>query len=185
MAMLLAMAVPGFSAWMANSKVRSAAVALVEDLRKAQGEAVRRSHQVALVRTTAAPTAANVASSASGTNWYLRVINLLAAELSTDSALDNGGFFIRGETMATSLGVSISGDAMICFNSLGRPVSNTTTTSDGFVLACAAPASDSAPRTFEIRRSGADRRLDVTVSLGGKIRVCDHDKAIADSPDGC
>jgi type IV fimbrial biogenesis protein FimT len=182
---LVVAAVPGFSAWLANSRVRSVAEAMAADMLKAKNEASHRSHQIAFVRTAAAPTTATAAASTSGDKWYLRVNNLVPGELSTDSAMDGGGFLVRGETLAAQYGVSISGPAMICFSSSGRLVANTTTTSDGFVLNCAAPTV-AAPATFNITRTGADRPLRLTVALGGMIRMCDPAKTLsATAPDGC
>lgn len=184
MALLAAFAIPGYSNWVGNSRVRSATEALANDLRRAQAEAVRRSHQVALVRTTGNPTSATVAASNSGTNWFVRVINLVATEVAGDSAMDGGGFFVKGETTARQLGVTINGDTMICFNSLGRPVANSTTTSDAFTLTCTAPTATQ-PKQFNIAHTSADRPLRITVDIGGKIRTCDPAKSISASPDGC
>jgi type IV fimbrial biogenesis protein FimT len=78
--------------------------------------------------------------------------------------------------------VSVNGAALTCFNSTGRQVSNTAT---GLGVDCTAPASATTPSAFNVTKTGADRSLRVQVYLGGQIRMCDINKSISSSPDGC
>lgn len=188
---LLALAVPSFADWIANSRVRSTADALQNAIRKAQAEAIRRSHQTVLVMTTATTPAALSPASAAGTNWFIRLVTLAGVAETTASTMassGSGSFVIASETFGSVNGVVLaSSNPMICFNTLGRLTPNTNTTTDGYLLNCAVPASPAAPVTYDISRFGASLRLRVTVSLGGQVRMCYPDKPAlsASSPDGC
>lgn len=175
-AILVMAAVPSFQTWIAGARVRSVAESLQNSLRLSQSEALRRSRQAAFALTNATP-AIQAAPVANGTNWYARVLPLV------DSEAVDGTYYIGGETFARQAGVKIEGPALICFNSLGRMVSNEAT---GLGAACAAPASAVDPVTYTISKTGADRRLIVQVYLGGKVRMCDEAKKLsAGNPDGC
>ncbi|GAB4059385.1 prepilin-type N-terminal cleavage/methylation domain-containing protein [Uliginosibacterium sediminicola] len=190
---LLAAAIPSFHAWMSNSRVRLVADTLQNDLRKAQAEAVRRNHQTALILTasTSSLSALNATGSTTGGNWFMRVVNANSSE-STSDATVGGSYFLGASTIGANYGVSMSAStAMVCFNSIGRPVTNSSAAnlpSGGtYNLACTAPADAATPLTYTL--SGATssvRSLKVTVSLGGQIRMCDPAKTLSSSnPDGC
>ncbi|GAA5157917.1 pilus assembly FimT family protein [Viridibacterium curvum] len=186
MALLAALAGPELAAWIANSRVRSAAEALQNDLRKAQAEALRRNHQVAFVLTETQPVAANVASvvaNAAGRYWMLRVVSTTEQ---ANAASIGGSYFVKGETIGRQLDVTVKAtNAMLCFNTMGRLAANTANTIDGLALSCAVPGA-TAPAQFDISRTGADRPLRVTVSLAGQVRMCDPSKTLsATKPDGC
>ena len=175
-AILLMAAVPTFRAWIAGARVRSVAESLQNSLRLSQAEAVRRSRQTALVMTNAQP-ALKAAPAMNGRNWYAQVLPRLENEVADDND------YIAGETFARQSNVKVEGPAMLCFNSMGRLVSNSAT---GLGVDCSAPGSAVEPMLYTISAPGADRRLRVQVYLGGKIRMCDLAKTLADGhPDGC
>jgi len=171
MSILMFLAVPNLKTWMANNRVRTVADALQNALRQAQGEAVKRSRQAKFVLTDKDP-ALSATSSATGPNWYIQSLPLTGSA-ETASSSD----FVRGETIARQYAVSVTGGSpVLCFNSLGRLVSNTT-------VGCTAP-SDSV--TYTLNTSGADRKLAVQVYAGGRVRMCDPNKTLSTSnPDGC
>ena len=171
LAMLLTAAIPAIGNWIANARVRSVAEELQNGVRLAQTEAVRRSRQTVFALTNAQPslTAAPVDD---GSNWFVRALPLFATEVV------DGTFFAQGGTLAQQGAVSIDGPALICFNSLGRQVANAAT---GLGANCT-PAD---PIVYDISRAGSDRALRVQVFLGGRMRMCDPAKLIADQPDGC
>ena len=75
MSVLMAIALPAFSDYIRNVKVRTEAEAFVSGLQLARAEAVRRNVPVQFVLTSDAPIEANVASptqSTSGPNWIVR-----------------------------------------------------------------------------------------------------------------
>lgn len=176
-AILLMAAVPSFQAWIAGARVRSVAESLQNSLRLTQSEAVRRSRQTALVTTNAQP-ALKAVPATNGKSWYAQVLPRLENETQDDSD------YIAGETFARQSNVTIEGGpALLCFNSMGRLVSNNAT---GLGADCSAPTSTVEPVVYTISATGADRSLRVQVYLGGKIRMCDVAKKLADGhPDGC
>jgi type IV fimbrial biogenesis protein FimT len=165
-AILLRLAIPSFTTWIRNTQMRSVAEALQNGIRSAQSEAVRRNRQVVFALTNDEP-ALNANAVDNGRNWVIRTVPALADEASE---------FVEGGSFAdTSRGVAIAGAASICFNSQGRMVSN-----GDPAIECAAAAT-----TYDVTQAGAERRLRVTVAVGGQMRMCDPDKDIANAPDGC
>jgi type IV fimbrial biogenesis protein FimT len=176
LALLLAAAVPGFGAWMANASVRTTAEELQNALRLAQAEAVRRNRQVALVLTNAPP-ALFAAPAANGQNWYVRALPIVANEAVDDR------FFVTGGTFASARQVAITAPALICFNSLGRLAVNNAT---GLGANCVLPAGGG-QFDITIAHAGANRNLRVQVFAGGRLRLCDPDpaKVLPAAPDAC
>jgi type IV fimbrial biogenesis protein FimT len=172
LAILLAAAVPEFATWTANARVRSVAESLQNGLRLAQTEAVRRNRQTVFGLTNATP-AAGATSAANGSNWFIQTLPLVAGDPVA---------FVQGGTFAKQSGVSITGSALICFNSTGRQVSNTAT---GLGADCTPPASATEPTVLDIAKPGSDRPMRIQISLGGQIRMCDPAKSITSQPDGC
>jgi type IV fimbrial biogenesis protein FimT len=157
-----AFAMPAFQTWVADTKTRTIAEALQNGLRLAQAEAVRRGVQVQFILTNAAPTAMGVTASATGKNWVIQ--SMTRANAATAE------FFIQGAPLGAVSSTSLvtSSPGTVTFNSLGRLVSPTSAA------------------TFNLFNSnGGARKLNVMVSLAGKIRMCDPDKNLTNSPDGC
>ncbi len=93
MGILLSLALPNYSNYMRDAKLRSAAEVFLSGIQLARSEAVRRNTQVELVLTGDAPTVENVASltaSATGTNWVIRTADL-ATFIEGKYAADGGG----------------------------------------------------------------------------------------------
>lgn len=173
LAILIRLALPSFTTWIANAKVRTVAESLQTGLHLAQAEAVRRNRQVVLSFTNGTP-ALNVAAAVNGNSWSLQTVQQFGAG---DSEFVQGG-----KLTDTSSGVTINTGGLnaLCFNSNGRLVVNA---SPGPASAnCAAAAA-----TFNISHSGSDRPLRVLVGVGGQVRMCDPNRpALSDaSPDGC
>jgi type IV fimbrial biogenesis protein FimT len=180
LSLLLMLAVPSFTEWIRNNQIRSTAESLQNALRTAKSRAVNLNRQVVFV-TTAANPAENALGAANALNWYAQIVPRTAGEESTLVV------YLEGGSLApSSSGITVTGGpASICFNSVGRMVANATPSSSTDVPACTAPAGG---ETFLISRSGAvagkDRRMRVTVSTGGQIRMCDPDRP-STSPEAC
>lgn len=173
---LLAMMAPAMGTWMANSKVRGIAESLQNELRLAQSTAVERNRQAVLALTNATP-ALTATPVANGLRWFVRVLPLVSAE-TVDST-----YLIHASTQAVQAGVTITGPALVCFNSMGHPVTNSST---GLSVSCSAPTSATSPITYTVAHTGADRTLKVLVYMGGQVRLCDAAKTLSSShPDGC
>jgi type IV fimbrial biogenesis protein FimT len=152
---------PAFKTWVADTKTRTVAETLQNGLRLAQTEAVKRGAQVQLVLTDAAPIAKGVTPSTTGKNWVVQALKR------SDGSVDE---FIQGAALVAVNSTSlVSGPDKLTFNSIGRMVDPTSAA------------------TYAVRNSSVSdgRKLNVTVSISGKVRMCDVDKSLASSPDGC
>ncbi|MBA3624368.1 MAG: GspH/FimT family pseudopilin [Methylibium sp.] len=176
MSLLLMVAVPGMQSWLSNGRVRTTAEALQNGLRMAQAEAVRQSRQVVFMLTDDEP-GVGAEVEEDGTNWAIVTVPLLGGE---------AGQFVRGGALAdVAAGVTITGSEgaeSICFNSIGGLTANASPGPTDAVCAID-PAEPTV--TYDIAMAGADRKLRVLVSLGGRVRMCDPAKALATNPDGC
>lgn len=165
LAILLMLGIPEFNSWIQNTRVRSVTEGFQNGIRLAQAEAVRRNRTVVFFLTNQEP-AIGAAAAANGINWGIRTVPSLVGEAAE---------FVRGSAMAdTSPGVTVTGPAALCFNSAGQQVTIAAQN-------CAAAATN-----FNIARAGAERNLRITVSLGGRVRMCDPNKVLSNAnPDGC
>ena len=178
LAILLTIGVPSMAEWIRNNQVRAVAASLQNGLRSAQVEALRRSRQVVFVLTDNKPTAAadSITATANGKYWATYTVPLDGTGESKQ-LLDTGVINDVGD------GVTLTGPSALCFNTLGRLTTNATPASITGAD-CQLP-SGSALHSLDVSREGAKRRLRVLVSVGGQVRMCDRDKAIATYPDGC
>ena len=176
---LLATVVPGIGSWMADARVRSTADGLQNAVRLAQATAVARSRPTVLALTNATPTW-DATPVANGSNWFVRLLPLADAGEAADSS-----YFLQGAAVARQNGATVTGPALVCFNSLGQQTSKTTAAT-GMSVACTAPTNDvTTPTEYTVARSGG-RSLKVRVYLGGRVRMCDTAKTLSNStPDGC
>jgi type IV fimbrial biogenesis protein FimT len=156
-----AFAVPAFKTWIADTKTRTVAEALQNGLRLAQTEAVRRGVQVQFVLTDSAPNATGVTASTTGRNWVVQ--SMLRDTPGTVDA------FIQGAPLGAVSSASLvtAGSATVTFNSIGRVVSPTSAV------------------TYTLTNANGSRRLKIMLGLAGKIRMCDPDRNLTSSPDGC
>jgi type IV fimbrial biogenesis protein FimT len=158
---LLVMGIPSFTGYIQNSRLRSAAESCLAGLQRARAEAVRQNSDIQFILTDSAATAANVATApplATGRNWMIR-----SADLTT---------FIEGspQSMQATVDGDGGGTAGITFNGLGRSDLTTTATiqfSNPIGGACAP--------------TGPMRCLNIQVTVGGQIKMCDP--AIASAGD--
>lgn len=183
LAVLMTLAAPSFSKWIRNAQVRTVSETLANGMRVAQSEAVRRNRQVVFFLTNDQPGLAAAAAD-NGVNWVIRWIPL-PGDTVTAAAPANEPFVQGGAISDVANGVGINGPAAVCFNAQGRRVAATAATTGAANAVCTVDAG--APlATFDVVRSGADRALRLTVSLGGQIRMCDPARALsAAAPDGC
>ena len=174
-ALILVAATPPLTTWVANARVRGVAEQLAADLREALTEALRRNRQTAFALTEGAP-ALDARAAEDGDAWFAQALPLLAGEAADD------GQFVLAAAVARQHRIGVTGPAVVCFNTIGRPVSRATPLGE----ACAAPLSLADPIEYRLSASGSDRPLRVRISLGGQIRLCDPARALADGEaDGC
>lgn len=175
LAVMMALAVPTFTTWIRNARIRAVTDALQSGLRLSQAEAQRRSHTVAFFLTNSKNCAMADTAIVGGNYWQVRTVpNALltgdAAEVLQCGVLTDVSSTVR-LTSAT---------AVLCFGADGRQTSATNPAAIGLDCTAAAALYDVAPST-----TGAeDRPLRVTVSLAGGIRLCDPGKS-SSTPEGC
>lgn len=179
MSMLMALAMPSMTAWIQNGKVRAVGESLQNGLRLAQAESLRRNRQVvfSLTNSSALQSGANVAAVVNGLNWSTNTLPSM-------SAGETSAFVQSGVLADVSAGIQLIGPASICFKSIGRLVTNAAPSVTAVTGGTSCDATSSI--AYSITSPGADRRLRVTVALGGQIRMCDPDKTLSASvSDGC
>lgn len=182
--LLMAMAVPSFSNWLAGTRIRSTAEGLLAGLQYAKSEATSRNTQVRFQLTTSLD--ATCLRSRTGRNW---VVDVVDADLKADSvegecnATPDGSaapsiLQVRSENEATNVQVSADSDQVI-FNGFGRqaPIAPATTTATVTI--------DITPATGQCAAGGgAITCLRLLVTPAGQIRMCNPAMASGD-PQGC
>lgn len=180
---LTALAVPTMRTWICNVKVRAVCDALQNGLRLAQSESLRRSRQIVFSLTNSATPQTSFTAVANGKYWSINTIPSMTDGTETSAFVDSGVL------AAVGTNVTITGQAAaICFNSVGRLVSNTSTnvTTATGGAGCTLPASTPPVWAYDVYVTGADHPLRVQVSLGGQVHMCDPSKTLSSSnPDGC
>jgi len=169
---LTMLAMPSFTTWIANNKVRTVSDSLQNGLRLAQAEALRRSRPMVFSLTNSAAPQSGLTAVADGSNWSLNV---------SKSSLDAGSVFVQAGVLSdVAAGVQVKGAAAVCFNAMGRLAVNSDTGVAGASCNTGSPTF-----AYDISANGSDRPLRVLVGLGGQVRMCDPARKLADSPDGC
>ncbi|MEO7828701.1 GspH/FimT family pseudopilin [Roseateles sp.] len=185
LAILTAMALPNFTTWIRNSRVRTVAEALQAGARLAQAEAQRRTQTVVFFRTDSKDCDITSTANADGPYWQIRSVpnplmtNDVAEAVQCGVLTDvSAGVSLTSQvTVGTSAPVSL---AALCFGGDGRQSSMADPTGIGANCTAGAARYLVAPDTTHAE----NRRLRVDVSLSGAIRLCDPDKA-STAPDGC
>lgn len=181
-AILCLLAMPSFNTWIANDRVRAVAQDMANGLRLAQTEALRRSRQsvFALITDPNPAESANAgapgyhAVNSNATNWAVSI----APSALDNSASTSTGTFVHGGTLGHDIGasVAISGPAVLCFDSVGRMVTDGGASGVG---ACGAPSASGPPALiYAIKSAASDHPLQIEVGLGGQVRLCNPARAL-------
>lgn len=166
--LLLISAAPSYTQWIANTKVRTTAEAIQNGLMLAKAEAVRTNSKVQFVLTNSDPIAANVNSitpNTAGKSWMVRTFRAGGSYSASD--------YVQGRSSAEgSSNVTVAAArTSFVFTGIGSVITDPVMTSPVLNIDVSTPA--------------ATRRLRVTVSRGGAIRMCDQELSIANSAMGC
>ena len=161
---LTAFALPNYSQWIANTRLRTAATGLQNGLMLAKAEAVSRNAKVQLVMTDTDPTVANVAMvtpSSTGRSWMVRLYHANGVYAASD--------FIQGRSNA------------------GDGATSMTASQSAYVFTGSGGMSPipAASLAVDVAAAGASRPLRVTLSPGSAIRMCDPALSIATTTMGC
>lgn len=188
-AILLSVAVPNFSIFLQNSKIRTAAEAIQNGLNLARAEAVRRNTNVQFVLGT-------------GSSWTVQCATAIATDSDGDGAPDCPGTTPTVTTPSSiqtrsaaegSANISVAASEVAAATGVEvlTPVFTTTLTFNGLGRVTTLPASSKA--IFDITNpgggtcvtaSGKMRCLRVVATPGGQIRMCDPAFSSSD-PQGC
>jgi type IV fimbrial biogenesis protein FimT len=185
---LLAMALPTFSAWIASTRIRATAEGLLAGLQYAKSEATTRNTQVRFQLTTSLD--ATCLRSTTSTNWVVDVVDAdpdqdsVEKQCNAEPSDTAAPSILQVRSAAeTGTGAVVNADAdQVIFNGLGRQ----------------APESPGTPVdtvTLEISPSSATGRclgdsggkitcLRIVVSPAGQVRMCNPTVASTD-PQAC
>ena len=147
-AILLTVGLPSYSAWIQNTKIRTAAESVLNGMQLARAEAVRRNANVQMVFGTAS----SWTVSAPATTEQIRARS--AGEGSANVTV----------TMTPSTATTIT------FNSLGRVATNADAS------ASITSADLTVPTT--ILAASEARKLRIVIGPGGNVRMCDPDAGV-------
>jgi len=168
---LMTLGVPTMRLWISNVKVRSVADALQDGVRIAQTESLRRSRQVVFSLTNSTTPQFGLTAAANGSYWSVNTIPAM-----TDGS--EAAAFVQGGMLGTATAkVVVTGPAEICFNSAGRLVAQANTQVPGGT--CTLPVNNPPMWTYNVSITGADHPLQVQVTLGGKVRLCDPSQTLS------
>ncbi len=184
-AILVALGVPSMTTWIRNNKVRAMTDALQTGLRLAQTESLRRSRQVVFSLTNSTtPTLTPLPAVANGTSWAIYTVPSMTDNSEVPTFIQSGEL----SNASTNVTINSNGVSTVCFNAVGRLVANTSAN----VIAvtggdtCVQPSGTPPVLKFTITTPGADRPLQVNLSLGGQVHMCDPNVVISDAhPEGC
>ena len=175
LAILGAVAMPNFTTWIQNARVRTAAEALQSSVRLAQAEAQRRSHTVVFFLTNSSTCTTESTAKAGGSHWQIMVV--------PDPLMDNDD----AETVQcgvftdASSGIALnSRTTALCFGADGRQTKVADPAGIGASCAAGTARFDVAPSNPDVE----NRQLRLVVTLAGAIRLCDLGKP-STAPDGC
>lgn len=179
LSLLLLIAAPMFSTWIANARVRSVAEEMANGLRMAQSEAMRRNRPTVFVVTNSTP-AKSATPAADGRNWYVQALPLASGATSETTSTSD---YVQGGNYASQSEVTVTSTSpVLCFGSMGNLVAIAASDAVNVLgVACTAGT-----KIYTVSRTGADRALKVYVGVGGQVRMCDPGRTWGTStPDGC
>lgn len=170
-AFLLAVGIPSFSGYMANSSVRAAATSIYGGIQRARAEAIRTNLDVQFVLTDSIPSVANVgalAASATGQNWVIRVPVRPVTAPPTYELLDSR---VGAESGGGNVVVSSAGMGILTFTGIGATRSAAASTVS-LTHATLNPTCD---------LNHAVRCINVMVSVAGQSRLCEPGRPNTDA----
>jgi len=171
--LLILMALPSYSQWLTNTRIRNAAESIHNGLQFARNEAVQQN------------TSVRFELGANGADWAVCVLPSgktscadagVPPPLQSFNAAGGAGAVVIGTQTDTQYAngkfdtALTTGAGGVTFNALGRPV--------GYSVA-------SFVRVDASSAQSGTRRLVTTIAIGGRIRMCDPALAHDTSPQGC
>jgi len=180
-AIVLMLALPSFTTMLQNSKLRNASESILAGLQAARAEALKRNQTVEFMLTADPPDTnfATFVANAIGPGWAVRVLDTASVPIDfvdAHSGLEGSGVAdpaaLYAQTTASNLPVA----GTIRFDGLGR--TNVGAVSTAFDVKPAAAGA--------CKADGGDMRcLQVIVTPGGRVRMCDPSVAGPDDTRAC
>jgi len=158
---LTMLALPSYGRWIANMQVRNMAESIQNGLRSAQREAVARNGSASFLLTNDSPPTCTSTQANDGANWAVCSGSTLVQQNS-------------GKSGSASAIVSSPEFTAVTFDGLGRPTLNSAATI----------SITSANGSCQQASSDGVRCLNVLMSSGGKVRLCDP-RLPAGNPSAC
>lgn len=178
---LAAIGVPALSSWLQNGQIRVAAESIQNGLQLARAEAVHRNSRVRFQLTTT--TDNTCALSTANSNWVISLDDPTDPAISVGLCASTPSDTVAPRIIQKRPGTEGSRNAVVAatqstftFNGLGRltGAADTIAISNPTGGACATIAAPNGPM----------RCLNVVVTTGGQVRMCNPAKASTD-PQGC
>lgn len=168
LALLIALGVPQYAAFTANARIRATTEGVTAGLNLARAEAVKRNARVEMVLTDDPPVEGlvnSLTSSTSGTNWMVRewVPSTNSYNFIEGKAGAEGSGRDESGVLVSSSSTDASYDGRVTFTGFGAMAIGQPVTFQFTYPAAGACAAASGPL----------RCLNINVSPGGQIRVCD------------
>lgn len=175
---LIALALPNFRLWMQNTSIRNAAESIKTGLQLARTEAVRRN---ALVHFSLVSSVDNsCALSTASASWVVSMLdpsgNCAATPMTVSTDPAPKIIQVQSQSVGSGQAIVMSDSSAVIFNGLGQlttPAANICIGITGVALP---------PGCYT---GSDDHHLEITVSSGGQIRMCDPRFSIATDPQGC
>lgn len=168
----LLMVIPAFSTWLRNAQVRSQAESLQSGLQMARAEAVRRNAAVRLQITS--DLSDNCTLVTAGTQWVSNLGSSVSPASHCASAISDSTspYLLQRSAGSSSLSNALitASQSTLAFDSLGRL---TATTNPSTTVSASVTFQITAPSGTCIAAAGDTRCLNLVVSPGGQIRLCD------------
>jgi type IV fimbrial biogenesis protein FimT len=161
---LLGIGAPALGVWIQNGKIRVTADAIQNGLQLARSEAVRRNSLVRFQLTSSIDN--TCALSTNSSNWIVSFDDPTGACASTASETVAPRIIQARPASEGSVGTAVNANqSFIVFNGLGRQ--------------------SGAALTVNITNTSGGTPLNVLVSTGGQIRMCDPSFTYPANPKGC
>lgn len=177
---LLSLAAPSFSSWIRNAKIRTTAESVQNGLQLARAEAVKRNSAVRFQLTTT--TTSSCALSTAGPSWVVSMDIVTSATNKCENAASDTTapriIQLRNGAEASDNNTTLlANQTSFVFNGMGRLTSTPDTIS--------VSNSTAGLSCMTTGGTGTVRCLQVVVSAGGQIRMCDPALPSTDAQGGC
>ncbi len=185
----IAWAIPSYSVWTQNLQIRNMAESIVAGLKIARSEALARNSRAEFILTDQAPSngiaqdALGTLVTAAGPNWMVRAFNPPGGATYTYVTGSSGAEGSRNATMKSGNDNFAGGLAAVTFDRYGRLARDP----NGAIVNVDAslPMTKICVRSASLTAANGARILEINISAGGQVKMCDPSVAAASDPRRC